>query len=1232
MSGLQLPKVMVRFTVNSMSYRLLKSLKQLVSRVSACLPGHPRIPLNVRHTMMNKFRGPEDGSFVLVSGQLKDIARNSRIDQARTEEERKCLQLLTSSYMEDKNRIEQRIPGTCTWFLKHPKFLHWYQQTTSSLLYVSADPGCGKTVLSRALVDEGLLSPDIRTSSFCYFFFKDDDINCQSGANALCAILHQLFVQKPALLKHAMYDFQIHGERLHTMFNTLWDILEKSVGDEEAGEVICVFDALDECEDLARKEFIRRLGQFHSSQSKINLKLKLLVTSRPYYGIGRAFRSTVKDMASISLKGEDEWEMISKEIDLVIDDQIPRISNAREAPFTSDVQDALIKHLKEIPHRTYLWLHLMLNAIRESLDSTAFRLERLVSKLPRSIEDAYEKILRKVDNDSERAQEARTLLHIVVAAVRPLTIQEMNLALAVDEKVRIGQSCQSYSDLTLEYEDAFAEKVRNLCGLFVTVINARIYLIHQTAKEFLVAKQHVLSTPSPEVWKYSLKPVESNSVILKICLYYLLLDEIDGEIDDEFDGEIDNEIDKVTWTIDLCYFPKGLHFTAKDSPEFNFLNYAGENWSTHFRGANIGVDDAIMSSVLHLFDTQSDRFRRWIQVYLKTHPRSGLLFRRDLTSLTSASYVGVSAAVKLLVKQDDAKPHAEDNDIAASFNGAILGDQIDIVEMLLKQDSNLLNGRYDGQTPLSVAVSSGSLKMTQFLLNQEDIDPNLEDSGGCTELLLSGGNDPSKITEETIRKYGINIDSKPEETHLLIAAALGQSRVADSLLRSPGVEPGRRDKMIRTPLLWDAAEEKSERIDSLLSSLSVDPDRGDEDGRTPLLWDAVQERSEEVRSLLSSLRVDPDRRDENGRTPRLWDAAGEQSKRVDSLLRGYDIEPNCKDENGRTPLLYAAARGELEIVILLLKAPGVEPDRKDENGRTPLLWAAALGELEVVDSLLRTPGVEPDCKDNNGRTPLSWGAFLGQLKVVERLLGQDAIEINSKDDWGQTPLSWAAHAGNVQVVKLLLAQKGIDPYSRDNQGRMAISWATEQGYSEVVELLVRRDSTDPDFGTRMAQAMFLWSVSGESLSEDFKHLSEQSRKVYSWYCFEQVFGHFSFASDVKKGNFDLIKFLFEHFEAVKFQSECKLFEDKGIQAIFDNHAGKGVFKAAEKIIETALDLSSQMHLWGGINIRSDLASLFRKKLKSAEEVLQAARNGESADKILFQAYEKMSRAAEVTQN
>lgn len=100
--------------VNALSRRIAKlspfSEVQLVSKESACFDDQKRILLEFRRAMMNKFRGPDNVNFTLVSGNLKEIAENACISQSRTTEELKCLRSLTSKYREDKG--QQRTTGS----------------------------------------------------------------------------------------------------------------------------------------------------------------------------------------------------------------------------------------------------------------------------------------------------------------------------------------------------------------------------------------------------------------------------------------------------------------------------------------------------------------------------------------------------------------------------------------------------------------------------------------------------------------------------------------------------------------------------------------------------------------------------------------------------------------------------------------------------------------------------------------------------------------------------------------------------------------------------------------------------------------------------------------------------------------------------------------------------------------------------------------------------------------
>ena len=593
--------------------------QKLVPRESACLDGHRRIPLDVRHAMMNKFRSPDDGNFKLVASSLKEIVDNARLSHSLSKTETEILQYLASDYRGDKDRNEKRVPKTCEWLLNHNKFRVWRQKNRVSLLWVSADPGCGKSVLSKALVDEGLLSLDGRNSSVCYYFFKDDDSSRQSEPSALCALLHQLFVQKPALIKYAISTFEAYGEKICTMSGALWDILMKVTTNSDLDEIVCILDALDECQEASRNSLIKRLGHFQSAQTNANTTLKFVITSRPYSEIEFEFNSVIEDMSKISLKGAEESENISKEIDLVVDYQISQIAAARRPPLEDKVQDALITHLKKAPQRTYLWLHLILDQIRKDLNSTEYRLKKLVDTIPQTLYDMYESILGRINNLGS-VNQARTILHIILAAERPLSLQELNVALAVDEHFEEEGLDRLKNKLCLEPQESFRNKIRNICGLFITIIDSKIFLIHQTAREFLISKTSLEGLPQQEVallsqtWKHSFRTLESNILLLKICIYYLLSrNSYSTPSGNNLTSSVGSRnrssrrlIDETLYENNLDYSDNGLN-----GDDEHLLGYAAAHWGTHFRCADIEEHHWLVQPALELCDSESGYCQNW---------------------------------------------------------------------------------------------------------------------------------------------------------------------------------------------------------------------------------------------------------------------------------------------------------------------------------------------------------------------------------------------------------------------------------------------------------------------------------------------------------------------------------------------------------------------------------------------------------------------------------------------
>lgn len=124
------------------------------------------------HSAFKRHESSMEERFHVLEKELQ-LGREEQGQHQRSKKERACLSALDkTNYKDYKNNNPDRIFGTCKWFLNSEKFSKWRQSRNSDLLLVTADPGCGKSVLSKSLIDDELRSTDQSTTA--YFFFKDD--------------------------------------------------------------------------------------------------------------------------------------------------------------------------------------------------------------------------------------------------------------------------------------------------------------------------------------------------------------------------------------------------------------------------------------------------------------------------------------------------------------------------------------------------------------------------------------------------------------------------------------------------------------------------------------------------------------------------------------------------------------------------------------------------------------------------------------------------------------------------------------------------------------------------------------------------------------------------------------------------------------------------------------------------------------------------------------------------
>lgn len=161
---------------------------------------------------------------------------------------------------------------------------------------------------------------------------------------------------------------------------------------------------------------------------------------------------------------------------MVMNTRVDEIIKERNLSF--DIGDAVKRRLSMAQNRTYLWLHLTLDFLRDFHCNTQAKILREIDILPETVDQAYEKILQR--RNGRYHGDGRRPLEIIVAAHQPLDLSEIDVALEIHE------GSKSFRDLHLEGSEKRKQWIRDACGLFVSVIDSRLYLIHHTAREFLI--------------------------------------------------------------------------------------------------------------------------------------------------------------------------------------------------------------------------------------------------------------------------------------------------------------------------------------------------------------------------------------------------------------------------------------------------------------------------------------------------------------------------------------------------------------------------------------------------------------------------------------------------------------------------------------------------------------------------------------------------------------------------
>jgi ankyrin repeat protein len=995
-----------------------------------------------------------------VAHEHKKIAQDEAKRQS-SDRENECLQLfrLTGSdkdttYESYKAQVEARVEGTCTWVLNHRNFSIWLAQDSGPLL-ISADPGCGKSVLAKYLVDDVLC----KDSTICYYFFRDQDQN--TVRQLLCAVLHQLFCKSPALIKHAIGAFEKNGNKLINSTVSLWSILSNVLQDPEAGKVILVMDALDECLNPELNKLLCGLGRQYLDCTESGTKVKYIFTTRPYEQILLGFKRNFNDASTICIPGEEESDTISQEVNLVIQYRVERL--AREMDLKDGLKERLTQELLEVSHRTYLWVHLVFNFLQtKRFKKTKDGITSAARTLPKSVNAAYNQILSRSDDESM----VRKALTIILAAERPLTLGEINAAMGINPET------ETFEGLDLECNKDFADSLRNCCGLFVSVYHGTVHFLHQTAREFLLTESGPDAAGRSNLkWEKFITLRQARHELTEISLRFFSLFKgrpipiVDPALSQSWHKRRDpweqrmerrfkaGGIARAKLIDDTPYAVREKFIDDLPCAVQAFAIYAASFLRSQFlQPENCVTQSPSPELASKHFDPTSEPFQAW----------KCLLMDPEIDGFTStlqmASRLGLSTVVAFLL-QGNVNIELRDTTLRLTpLLWAVECGHFEVVKLLVKSGADV-NAQTGHESVLDVAVRRSDKTIVEFLLGK-GAEAKVKFSERLVEVASRKRkfDDMSEIVEMML-DAGADVNTQVGTLYsaLGLAVSSGHNELAELLLNR-GADVNKQGGKYGCALGSAAHAGHEESVELLLKrGAEIDAQAGD---FGTALGAAAYEGHIGVVRLLSTWGADITK--QGGKHGcALGSAVHSGHEKVVQLLLAEYSDANMPSWRYGCLLKVAATLylDRADIAELLLDA-GADADVL--VGENFALEAAAYhGNANIVDLLLARGA---DVNKQGGKYGCPLGAAVScprskekVIEVIERLVHYE-VDIDAPCGNFGTVLGMAASTdGNEAVVKLLIHLKA-DVHIRRGNFTNAVTAAAYGGDEETVKALLREDA------------------------------------------------------------------------------------------------------------------------------------------------------------------------------
>ncbi|KAK0613581.1 hypothetical protein B0T14DRAFT_281888 [Immersiella caudata] len=319
----------------------------------------------------------------------------------------------------------QRRKGTAKWVFTHDAYKAWKDSMEPTMLWIHGKLGSGKTVLIATIVAE-LQSVPAKTADMqdgarnitAYVFCKNDHPGSNTYEDIMGSVLQQIVSQlEPGCLFVSQLEDHLKLWDSAPDADAL-DILGHSLPSETP--IYILLDALDECESSVGGETLIALNRFAMSR------------------LVRVCCST-RTGAPVSKRLHPLFPFRKFEIRMGTPAMIADMKEFVEAEFERhrhlrDLDVSTEKMLKDVlvgaADGMYLWLALQIHVLfpHDGTLISASDITQFLQNLPKGLWDALDRALDRVPD----ARYGKRIFQLIMAARRPLTIDELRIALHVE--------------------------------------------------------------------------------------------------------------------------------------------------------------------------------------------------------------------------------------------------------------------------------------------------------------------------------------------------------------------------------------------------------------------------------------------------------------------------------------------------------------------------------------------------------------------------------------------------------------------------------------------------------------------------------------------------------------------------------------------------------------------------------------------------------------------------------